>query len=101
MHSALFVARISGVEPNKWERFLKTAKVELHTYPNVSCLAENVWVVNFQENPDLFPILSLPPTLLESFMEFFHLNMRPNGFRAGLIPIPFGAEVKRHKFILF
>ncbi|MGO9619817.1 MAG: hypothetical protein ACLPT6_00235 [Desulfobaccales bacterium] len=51
MHSALFVARISGVEPNKWERFLKTAKVELHTYPNVSCLAENVWVVNFQENP--------------------------------------------------
>jgi len=51
MHSALFVARVSGVLPEKWRNFLTRAKVELHTYPSVSCLAENVWVVNFQENP--------------------------------------------------
>ena len=51
MHSALFVARVANTLPTKWQNFLDRAKVALHTYPNVSCLAENVWVVNFQENP--------------------------------------------------
>jgi len=51
MHSALFVARVSGVLPEKWQNFLERAKAELRTYPGVSRLPENVWIVEFQENP--------------------------------------------------
>ncbi|MGO9176111.1 MAG: hypothetical protein ACLQED_08220 [Desulfobaccales bacterium] len=51
MHNALFVARVSGVLPEKWHNFLTTAKAESGTFPGVSRLAENVWIVDFQENP--------------------------------------------------
>jgi hypothetical protein len=51
MHSALFVAKISGIDPMKWGDFLLQAKVGVQTFPNVSRLAENVWLVNFQESP--------------------------------------------------
>lgn len=50
MHSVLFVARIA-IAHEDWSTFLTRAKVGLRTYPNVSRLAENVWLVNLQENP--------------------------------------------------
>lgn len=50
MHSALFVAQI-GRDRKKWSDFLRSAKVGLRTYPNILRLAENVWLVNFQESP--------------------------------------------------
>lgn len=49
MHSALFVAQVDGKAD--WQDFLTKAKVGLRTYPGVSRLAENVWIVNFQESP--------------------------------------------------
>jgi hypothetical protein len=51
MHSALFVAQYLRRDPLKWGNFLLQAKVGLQTFPNVSRLAENVWLVNFQESP--------------------------------------------------
>jgi hypothetical protein len=51
MHSALFVARFPCTAPTTWGEFLRKAKVTLRTYPNVSRLSENVWLVNLQENP--------------------------------------------------
>lgn len=53
MHSVLFVAQVSEYSKD-WADFLRRAKVELRTYPNVSRLAENVWLVNMQENPAPF-----------------------------------------------
>jgi len=50
MHSALFVAQISEFSKD-WANFLHKAKVGLRKFPNVSRLAENVWMVNLQENP--------------------------------------------------
>ena len=50
MHSALFVAQI-GRDRRKWSDFLSGAKVGFMTYPGVLRLAENVWLVNFQESP--------------------------------------------------
>ena len=50
MHSALFVAQIP-IGGARWREFLMKAKVGLRTHPGVSRLAENVWLVNLQENP--------------------------------------------------
>jgi hypothetical protein len=50
MHSALFVAQIP-IGGAKWRDFLVKAKVELRISPSASRLAENVWMVNLQENP--------------------------------------------------
>ncbi len=48
MHSVLFVAQIAK---DRWSAFLDEAKVELMKSPDVSRLAENVWIVNLQKNP--------------------------------------------------
>ncbi len=50
MHSALFVAGFPE-KGSVWPDFLIRAKVTKQKYPNVLRLAENVWLVNFQENP--------------------------------------------------
>ena len=51
MHSALFVAQVWGKDPIKWGEFLMKAKVGLRKHPGVLRLAENVWLMNFQESP--------------------------------------------------
>lgn len=50
MHSALFVVQISE-NRGTWLSFLAKSKAALRPFPNVSRLAENVWLVNVQESP--------------------------------------------------
>ncbi len=56
MHSALFVAQLPKTS-RTWREFLMKSTVELRIYPGVSRLAENVWLVNLQENPAPFAYL--------------------------------------------
>lgn len=56
MHSALFVVQIPEISKT-WREFLMTAKVELKTFQSTFRLAENVWLINMQENPALLAYL--------------------------------------------
>ena len=96
MHSALFVAKLTETSRD-WATFLMKAKVGLRTYPGVSRLAENVWLVNLQETPaPLAYLVSAADGLGVPYgiLPFEHACL--NGFRPVLIPRPFGSKVKRH-----
>lgn len=57
MHSALFVAKVSGLTPEKWGAFLLKAEIGSRIYPGAFRLAENVWLLNFQDYPASLPRL--------------------------------------------
>jgi hypothetical protein len=51
MHSALFVAKIPGLERHNWAGFLGAVAQHLRDEKSAMRLAENVWLVNFQASP--------------------------------------------------
>ena len=75
MHSALFVVQISE-NRGTWLSFLAKSKAALRPFPNVSRLAENVWLVNVQESPTPLGYLVCAAERSWSFLWNFAISRR-------------------------
>lgn len=52
MHSALFFVNLpDNIHQQEWFGFLNDVKLKLQNEKNAKRLAENVWLVNFQNSP--------------------------------------------------